>query len=679
MVASDDDDLLPVLPKESNGAKNKNKGGGSQQGGDSNAGASTDDPTSADAERLQSWCRMLVGVYGWRLIAILVLSQHLLKGFVFSYLATSFDFVLKFYQVSGPRIQIYKAVTLAPWALKPLFGVLSDRFPLFGYRKNSYMALVTVVAMCATGYVGVQGVLHYKQGDKADSSPLSAFLPLHMAVFCYFLAYMQISVCDLLTEARYAEAMRAQPAHGPDLMTFVWGGISIGAFVGTLTIGWVLESIGPFFPACVCAMVSSLMLYPLFRNWLQEEPTNGQEVEPHGGVAGVAGVGGAVTTSAEASSSSGGSGNYSNVVGSVGDRGGAGIVSETPDPGATAAQTEGRDRAGEAGPRTSTPVPSELVFLSFFVGGCALALVGAGLMESVSTAGNLLIAVSISAVALLCFQGFCSPAIANMNFFTFLQTSMSMSIEGATFYFFTDTGREYPEGPHFSIWFYTTGIGIVASIFNLVGMVIYNQELKTWRYHKLFMVANVVQCVFSLLGILVFTRVSKNVLGIPDHVFILGGSVILSIVHQWMWLPGVVLLSQLCPKGVEATMYALLAGCHNIGNSVGQIFGAWVLERLDVQPDGTKKDAEQFDSLWIAAAIGTILPMFTLILLPYFIPDATQQEVLLSDDADGVQGSWYQNYLADKKAELMKKEVAEDHDAEEAKRLVVNVENANAT
>ncbi|CAD7925115.1 unnamed protein product [Amoebophrya sp. A120] len=48
-----------------------------------------------------------------------------MKGFVFSYLATSIDFALKFYQVSGPRIQIYKAVTLAPWALKPLFGVLS--------------------------------------------------------------------------------------------------------------------------------------------------------------------------------------------------------------------------------------------------------------------------------------------------------------------------------------------------------------------------------------------------------------------------------------------------------------------------------------------------------------------------------------------------------------------------
>jgi len=64
---------------------------------------------------------------------------------------------------------------------------------------------------------------------------------------------------------------------------------------------------------------------------------------------------------------------------------------------------------------------------------------------------------------------------------------------------------------------------------------------------------------------MVYTRANKTYFGIPDHLFVLGGAVLNSIFHQWMWIPGVVLLSQLCPKGVEATMYALLAGCHNVG------------------------------------------------------------------------------------------------------------------
>ena len=52
--------------------------------------------------------------------------------------------------------------------------------------------------------------------------------------------------------------------------------------------------------------------------------------------------------------------------------------------------------------------------------------------------------------------------------------------------------------------------------------------------------------------------------------------------------PGVVILSQLCPPGLEATMYALLAGCHNLGGTISSATGAWVLQVLEVQPSGAK-------------------------------------------------------------------------------------------
>ena len=53
--------------------------------------------------------------------------------------------------------------------------------------------------------------------------------------------------------------------------------------------------------------------------------------------------------------------------------------------------------------------------------------------------------------------------------------------------------------------------------------------------------------------------------------------------------PGVVILSQLCPPGLEATMYALLAGCHNLGGAIASSTGAWVLQVLSVQPSGAKE------------------------------------------------------------------------------------------
>ena len=86
-----------------------------------------------------AWFKNLTRCYGWRLCVMLMLAQWVLKGFMFAYLASSLDFVFRYYQVSGPRIQIYKAVAMIPWSLKPLFGLLSDRVPLFGYHKTSYM------------------------------------------------------------------------------------------------------------------------------------------------------------------------------------------------------------------------------------------------------------------------------------------------------------------------------------------------------------------------------------------------------------------------------------------------------------------------------------------------------------------------------------------------------------
>eukprot|EP00959_Pyramimonas_sp_CCMP1952_P431962 9046278-Pyramimonas_sp.AAC.1 len=54
-------------------------------------------------------------------------------------------------------------------------------------------------------------------------------------------------------------------------------------------------------------------------------------------------------------------------------------------------------------------------------------------------------------------------------------------------------------------------------------------------------------------------------LGIPDKALVLGLSTFEEILEQWQWMPQVVILAKLCPKGMEATMYALLAGCHNLG------------------------------------------------------------------------------------------------------------------
>merc|ERR1719443_1872436 len=83
-------------------------------------------------------------------------------------------------------------------------------------------------------------------------------------------------------------------------------------------------------------------------------------------------------------------------------------------------------------------------------------------------------------------------------------------------------------------------------------------------------------------------------------------------------------MSQLCPKGMEATMFALLAGCHNLGALISDFFGAFVLQALSVDPAGLSDEGVQFDNLWKASLISSFLPMMPIVLIPWLIPDAQQ-------------------------------------------------------
>jgi len=250
-------------------------------------------------------------------------------------------------------------------------------------------------------------------------------------------------------------------------------------------------------------------------------------------------------------------------------------------------------------------------------------------------------AIVVAVVVITAFTMLLHPMIGRMNCFFFIQTCCVVDISGASFYFFTDSRTQYPEGPHFSKIFFASALGVFVAILSLVGMAIYNRFMQHWRYHGLFLFANILVCIVSLSSLLVYTRYNL-VLGIPDTVFVLSTWGIWAIVHMWMWLPGVVLMSQLCPEGLEATMYALLAGCHNLGLATASYIGASLLKVLEVSPTGAVGESEQFRYLWVAAAVQAIAPALTLFMLPMMIPNARQTDKLLDTGTSAVDGSPWQ-------------------------------------
>lgn len=164
-------------------------------------------------------------------------------------------------------------------------------------------------------------------------------------------------------------------------------------------------------------------------------------------------------------------------------------------------------------------------------------------------------------------------------------------------------------------------------------MTAYNLYAKTWNYRSILITSNLVLMVLHLVNCLVFARWNLK-LGIPDHYFMVCSSAIQSAVFQFSWMPSTVMLAQLVPHGLESTMYALLAGSANLSGGLSNYSGALLLKHLGVDPNGSVDEGKQFDRLWVATAIGSVLPTFTLFLVPLLIPDMKQTEKLLVDDPD---------------------------------------------
>lgn len=225
------------------------------------------------------------------------------------------------------------------------------------------------------------------------------------------------------------------------------------------------------------------------------------------------------------------------------------------------------------------------------------------------------------------------PAIAKVSTFHLIQISLNVSINGATFYFYTDLPYQFPQGPHFSVPFFTSVLGLVGSSCSLAGLFFYRSYLADWSFRDILFLSNAMIMLLSLGELMIFTRWNVSV-GIPDTIFAFASEVSITAISNWQWMPNVVLLSQLCPRGLEATMFALLASCHNIGVSISQNFGAYLLQQLSVQPDGSAFEGEQFKNLWKASLAATCLPAMTLWLIPRLIPNARQNEGVMTEELD---------------------------------------------
>ncbi|MEL6930288.1 MAG: folate/biopterin family MFS transporter [Cyanobacteria bacterium J06600_6] len=160
-------------------------------------------------------------------------------------------------------------------------------------------------------------------------------------------------------------------------------------------------------------------------------------------------------------------------------------------------------------------------------------------------------------------------------------------------------------------------VRLVTSFASLVGIFLFQRYLKTVPFRKILGWSTVIAAVLGMTTLLLVTHANRS-LGIGDRWFSLGDSLILTVVGQITWMPVLVLSARLCPKGVEATLFALLMSIWNLSGLLSHEFGALLTAWLGVTETN-------FDKLWLLVIITNLS---TLLPLPFlgWLPSGDPQE-----------------------------------------------------
>jgi len=179
----------------------------------------------------------------------------------------------------------------------------------------------------------------------------------------------------------------------------------------------------------------------------------------------------------------------------------------------------------------------------------------------------------------------------------------------------------------------------VTSFASLAGVWIFQRFLKGIPFRVIFVWSTVLSSILGMTMLLLVTHTNR-LLGIDDHWFSLGDSLILSVMGKIAFMQVMVLAARLCPPGVEATLFALLMSVFNSAGTVSSAFGALITYWLGIT-------ATNFESLWLLVVITNLS---TLLPLPFinWLPTADEQTETSKDEE--------QTFLPDLMSELVLRE-----------------------
>ncbi|MDB9446836.1 folate/biopterin family MFS transporter [Anabaena sp. CS-542/02] len=186
--------------------------------------------------------------------------------------------------------------------------------------------------------------------------------------------------------------------------------------------------------------------------------------------------------------------------------------------------------------------------------------------------------------------------------------------DSAFFFFSTNELHFQPE--------FLGRVRLVTSGASLIGVWMFQRFLKNISFRAIFTWSTVLSSALGMTMLLLVTHTNRA-LGIDDHWFSLGDSLILTVIGQIAYMPVLVLAARLCPPGVEATLFALLMSVSNLAAMVSYELGAIIMHWLGISETN-------FELMWLLVIItnlSTLLPLPFIHWLPADDPQGQTGEI----------------------------------------------------
>lgn len=491
---------------------------------------------------ISGYIARLKNAFGLKFIFLIFISQCFIKGITFIIMTKGLLPLFKSMGLDAIQLQLYTAVALCPWTVKPLIGVLSDLIAIVGYHKR-YMILFS----CLVGIGGAVGMVLEIQ------NPIVSVIFLMMVHF-------EIAVLDLLIEGKYAEHMRENPETGSDIVTLATLFQQTGFLIAIGIVGPLSDE--KMFRAThiVALCLTTLPVLPVWFGWLPEKQIPNA---PY-------------------------------------------ILVDTK--------------------RIRQDWKIILVAIVTGLSAPAMAAISA---FAVKWLGLLCAFVVIAICVGGGFLAMPHPLIARVALYQVLAQVSKISFSNVFDYFFVADDICLPGGPNFDYLFYITITGLAAAGVGVITSLLYQGLLSKWKFRNVLLFTTLLNGLSGIFDFIIVKRWNL-MMGIPDKVFFLiGDDVFESIVSMLYWIPSSSIIGKVCPKNMEASTYAYLAGISNFGTMISAISGSMLAELFGIITVGGP--ACNWDNFPFLVVIGHITIML-LVSIPaaYLIPNVPQDDNLLA-------------------------------------------------